>query len=230
MDSPLDVLKREDDRPIRTAHGSVLSRLRKGILTGVLPSGMHLVQTDIAAEFGVSTTPVREALRDLAGQGLVQLDTHRGAVVRVFDLEDMQEVFELRSLIEPYAVRRRVEGGMAEDLPQLEALQDQMDRTEDTARWLELNAAFHSIFTKFGHASRLHDMLESLQDATSVYVAMTAQTSADWMGAGNLAHREIIDACKRGDAERAAQLAREHIESTRTSVVNARAATAPSES
>lgn len=205
----------------------MLSRLRKGILTGLLPSGTHLVQTDIAAEFGVSTTPVREALRDLAGQGLVQLDTHRGAVVRVFDFEDMQEVFELRSLIEPYAVRRRVEGGMAEDLPRLEALQDEMDRTEDPARWLELNAAFHSIFTNFDHVSRLHDMLERLQDATSVYVAMTAQTSPDWMGTGNLSHREIIDACKRGDADRAAQLAREHIDATRRSVVNARAATAP---
>jgi DNA-binding GntR family transcriptional regulator len=67
--------------PRRTAHEYVRNSLREGILRGSLVGGTRLVQSEIASELEVSTTPVREALRDLATEGLVQLDAHRGAVV-----------------------------------------------------------------------------------------------------------------------------------------------------
>jgi DNA-binding GntR family transcriptional regulator len=203
----------------QTTHESVLARLRKAILAGQLPAGTHLVQADVAAQLGVSTTPVREALRDLAAQGLVQLDTFRGAVVKSFDEDDVREVFELRMLLEPLALRKHIEAGIAEELPPLRELQASMDRTKDPIAWLELNGQFHETLANVPGSPRLREFLRTLQDAASVYVNMTVESSAKWMASGTKQHRALIDACARGDADEAAQVAAAHIADTLEVVV-----------
>lgn len=90
----------------QTAHQFTLDVLRTAILDGSLPAGTPLVQTDIAQQLDVSTTPVREALRELSAEGLVRVDAHRGAVVQGLSIADIREIFEVRLLLEPEVFRR----------------------------------------------------------------------------------------------------------------------------
>ena len=92
--------------PLRTA--AVLEAITRAILTGELPPGRSLVETELAAALGVSKTPVREALKTLAGTGLVTMSPYRGATVRAIDDATARQIYDMRLLLEPEAVRRAV--------------------------------------------------------------------------------------------------------------------------
>jgi len=96
---------------VRTMSGQITARIREKILTGVYPPGSALLQDVIAAEFGVSKIPVREALVQLRAEGLVDVFAHRGFQVRPLSSTEVDEVFHLRSQIEPPAV---AEGSICE--------------------------------------------------------------------------------------------------------------------
>ena len=100
---------------IRTMSGQITARIREKILTGVYPPGSALLQDVIAAEFGVSKIPVREALVQLRAEGLVDVFAHRGFQVRPLSSLEVDEVFRLRSQIEPAAVAEGSRRAKAED-------------------------------------------------------------------------------------------------------------------
>src|ERR1700749_2213256 len=95
--------------PSRTV--AVLEAIKRAILAGELKPGQPLVETDLAGALGVSKTPVREALKTLAGAGLVTMSQYKGAAVRVVDNEQARHVYDARLLIEPTAVARAVAAG-----------------------------------------------------------------------------------------------------------------------
>src|SRR5947207_973202 len=95
--------------------------------------------TDLTAQFGVSTTPVREALQDLAREGLVSLDPHRGAVVRALEVAEVREIYELRMVLEPILLRRAAARLDAAAVDRAQELQEQMAVEADVSRWAELN-------------------------------------------------------------------------------------------
>src|ERR1700728_227476 len=92
--------------PSRTE--AVLDAIKRAILSGELTQGQPLVETDLADRLGVSKTPVREALKTLAGAGLVTMSPYKGAAVRVVDADAARAIYDLRLLLEPEAVRRAV--------------------------------------------------------------------------------------------------------------------------
>ena len=94
--------------PIPSRTQFVLEAIKHGILTGRLSPGQALVETELAAQFGVSKTPVREALKTLAGTGLVVMSQYKGATVRMVDARMAREVYDVRLLLEPEALRRTV--------------------------------------------------------------------------------------------------------------------------
>jgi DNA-binding GntR family transcriptional regulator len=98
--------------PSRTE--AVLDAIKRAILAGELPPGQSLVETELAQMLGVSKTPVREALKTLAGAGLVTMSAYRGATVRAIDPASAAAIYDLRLLLEPEAVRRAVGRGAAE--------------------------------------------------------------------------------------------------------------------
>src|SRR5262245_24385406 len=87
----------------QTAPQAVADALREAILSGALPGGSRLIQSSLANHFGVSSTPVREALRQLAAEGLVQFDSYRGAVVFTPSAEEIEDVWDLLLRLEPVA-------------------------------------------------------------------------------------------------------------------------------
>lgn len=197
-----------------TAHELVRATLRRGILTGALPGGTRLVQADIAAQLGVSTTPVREALRDLATEGLIKLDSHRGAVVRSIDLGEARDVYELRLLLEPLAMRKAAESITTEELAGAEELHERMTRAADDAEWIELNRRFHQLLTAASRGIRLPGLVANLQDISAMYVGAVITSAPRVRAKGDVEHRATLDALRDGDGERAAEAMRAHLMST----------------
>jgi DNA-binding GntR family transcriptional regulator len=94
----------------QTAHEFARATLRHAILTGQIPGGSRLVQTDLAAQLSLNTTPVREALRDLATEGLIRFDPHRGAVVHRLTQREVDEVYRIRGCSNPRSSGERSSG------------------------------------------------------------------------------------------------------------------------
>lgn len=130
----------------RTAQELVRDTLRTAILNGEIPAGTRLVQADLAEQLQVSTTPVREALRSLAAEGLVKLDAHRGAVVRRLDDTEVLEIFELRCLLEPAVLERAISRISDEQIDETAAIEAELSAETDPARWSQLNRQFHGVF------------------------------------------------------------------------------------
>jgi DNA-binding GntR family transcriptional regulator len=207
----------------RTAHELVRDTLRRAILRGTLPGGTRLVQADIATRLNVSTTPVREALRDLATEGLIRLDPHRGAIVYEPDFEEVREVYDLRKLLEAEAMKRAVRHITDEELERADALQRRMDKETDAGVWVDLNREFHAVLADAARSPRLSSILKNLRDAAAVYVALSLSVEEGQFAAGNKDHHRLLDATRRRDGKAAAHILIEHLDSTMRAVEKARA-------
>jgi DNA-binding GntR family transcriptional regulator len=209
------------ERPNPTAHSYVLQHLRRAILDGDLPGGTRLRQVELASEFAVSVTPVREALRDLAGEGLVIFDPHRGSTVRSLDLDEVREIYDMRIALEPIMVRRMV-GSVEDDrLNEAERLIRKMDRVKDRSTWSELNLQFHACFNDTDKTSRLATTLNALRDSASTYVSLSLQASPDRRAESNLEHAEILESYRSGDTERAIEISVQHMRTTLSTIEHA---------
>jgi DNA-binding GntR family transcriptional regulator len=209
----LPMLLRPDEER-RTAHEFVLDTLRRAILSGRLTGGTRLVQSEIAARLNVSTTPVREALRDLAADGLIRFDPHRGGIVTIIDGQEFQEIYEIRKLLEPLALRRAAERISDAELEAAEALAAQMEGETDPGTWAEMNWRFHSLLVLAARSRRLQAIVKSAQDSAALYVARSLQYTPTRVEQGNLEHRALLEALRRRDASATAKVITRHLEGT----------------
>lgn len=202
----------------RTAHQSVVETLRRAILSGDLPGGSHLVQADIAEQLQVSTTPVREALRDLAAEGLVRLDAHRGAIVHECSVAELEEVYLLRRILEPEAIRRSLGLITDAELDRAEAILVEMEAEQDFGVWADRNREFHALIEDAARSPRLAAILKSLRDVAAIYVGLSMQMAERGFPRANHEHRAILDACRARDADRAVAVVLEHLDATRNAI------------
>jgi len=195
----------------RTAHAYAYEALRDKILTGELAPGAPLIQAGLAKDLGVSMTPVREALRDLATEGLVTLLPHKGAAVTSLDLADAKEIHTIRLQLEPDATRMAVDNVTLDVLNHAEELYSAMSETTDH-RWVVCNREFHKLLLSPAPAPRLVGILSSLLEAAALYVplAITHRVGPD----PQIEHRAILDAYLRRDADAAAEAVAAHIRSS----------------
>ncbi|BCB91326.1 GntR family transcriptional regulator [Phytohabitans suffuscus] len=192
----------------RTAHSYAYESLRARILSGELPPGTALIQANLARDLGVSMTPVREALRNLATEGLVTMSTHRGATVTQLDLEDAKEIYRIRLQLEPSAASMAV---LEADSRLLDEADKLIDRMADTsgAEWIALNQEFHGLLLSPARSPRLLSILRSLQEAATLYVGVAmAHRRAP---SPETEHRAILDAYRRRDPTAAAAAVADHI-------------------
>ena len=200
--------------PSRTV--AVLEAIKHAILTGELRAGQSLVETDLAEVLGVSKTPVREALKTLAGAGLVTMNPYKGAAVRVIDHEQARHVYDARLLLEPEALTRAVAAGHGWRSAH-EALV-RADKTRDQAERSLANRDFHrELYLGCGNPLLVR-MLDDLRDQTALVSAAAWRHEPDWLDTPSwqqeaAEHRAILAAAADGDAQRAAALLRAHITS-----------------
>lgn len=197
-----------------TTHGYVLKMVRDAILDGTLAGGVRLIQADIAAQLDVSITPVREALRDLAGEGLVVFDPHRGSRVRSFDLEEVREIYELRMALEPIFVARTIDKVTEDDLAQAEDLLAQMKEADNTSAWSELNRQFHATFALHETTSRLAQILAGLRDNAAAYVNFSLGASAERRAESDDEHAQLIELYRKKDLDGTIALTVQHLRTT----------------
>ena len=150
-ESTLEGLASEARRSYRTVEDMVHEVIREAIVTGVYQPGDRLPQDSIAESIGVSRIPVRAALRSLEAEGFVVLEPHRGATVRALSRSEIAEIYELRALLETYAVRAVAEKITEEELDEVAGLSQAMDEAEDAETWDEARRAFYG---------RLYDIAE----------------------------------------------------------------------
>jgi DNA-binding GntR family transcriptional regulator len=194
----------------RTAHEFVKDSLRRAILRGDLPGGSRLIQADLASMLNVSTTPVREALRDLATEGLITLDRHRGGVVRELDWQEMEEIRLIRQQLEPLAAKLVVERITDEELDEAERLRQQMAKERDLGNWVELNTQFHLVFHRSTGVNRLVSILKRFEESSTVYVAQAQRWHPEIRRRADDEHLALLDAFRARDAEQAAEVMRGH--------------------
>jgi DNA-binding GntR family transcriptional regulator len=204
-----------------TAHEFVHDTLRRAILSGSLPGGAHLVQADIASQLSVSTTPVREALRDLAAEGLVVFRAHIGAVVRELDFEELAELYDIRKALEPLAIQRAAARITPDDLAAATALAKAMEQESDPAAWATLNRTFHGMLEEVSQASFIQSVLKGVQDIAAIYVAHSLIREPERISAGNREHRALLAALSRGDSDAASSILVDHLDATLQSVLRA---------
>jgi len=191
----------------------VYSGIRERILSGELARGARVHQEDVAAELGVSRTPVREALRRLAAEGLIEMRTNRGA--RVTDLEpaDMRQPYEARLVVEPGAARlaaqRHADDGQAR---MRRAVAAQRQVVPDVARSFASNREFHIALVEASGNAFLLQFVEHLWVARIGAAIYERQAETpERMLADADEHEQILEAIEAGDARAAESLTRRHI-------------------
>jgi len=212
-----------DLRERRITADYVADALREAIHQGELADGAILNQAAIASHFGVSRVPVREAMRQLQAEGLIETRAHRLAVVRGLDVDRLVEVYDLRALLEGYMIELAVPHIDAERLRELRALEKEMRKEDDHARWLELNARFHRMLYEPSGRETTLELTDQLRARAERYVRLWSRGSGVHrpMEAAS-GHARILDLVARGDGPGARQEIERHIEKTRDRVVAAR--------
>lgn len=189
-------------------------RLREDILRGRYQPSDRLRISAIAASYGTSPVPVREALRSLEAEGLVHFAPNRGAVIPKLNARELEEIFLMRIPLESLALRRAIPNLSAADLQRLGQLTTSMkEHMSDPARWLELNRKFHLEMYRRADLPRLSQVLANLWGLVRPYLGIyLARTQTLDKAHGE--HDALLRACRAGDASRAVQILEEHLSDT----------------
>lgn len=199
-------------RERRTASDYVADALRTAILDGEFADGEELNQVELATHFKVSRVPVREALRRLQAEGLVSAEAHRRAVVVGFNRKRIEEIFEIRSVLEDYLLERAAPRIDAKRIAALSALCDQMDRTRDHNRWLEENIEFHRLLNEPAGSITAVALVDQFSRQVQRYVRRAGRLERSQEAGAE--HRQILVALEAGDVAEARRVLKAHIAAT----------------
>lgn len=200
-------------------HEIVAERLRAAILNGELKPGEFIRQQRIAEEFGVSQIPVREALKDLASESLVEHIPYRGVRVVEYTLEDLRDLFDLRSYLEGRAAAAAAERISTEELDRLGDLIEEMNlalTSDQIAVYRDLNQKFHEIIYLSSQRKYLIQNLDKMWLSFPIMIVGSFPQSGDKLYQGrdlrdHQEHQQILKALRNRDAENAEQLIKDHI-------------------
>lgn len=195
----------------QTAHEFVRNVLRRAILSGELRGGTRLVQADLASMLEVSTTPVREALRDLASESLIRFDPHRGAVVQELSGDELREIYMIREILEPFALRLAVPKVTPDLLDRLRALHEKMESEPHSAEWVDANRLFHLSIYEAAGFPRLSAIIKGLEDASVMYIGASLNDVEGLRETAVHDHGAILAALEKGDADAAVEAVVTHL-------------------
>lgn len=194
-----------------TAHEQVQSFLRERIMSGEYPGGMRLKTEELASLLKISRMPVREALRQLHAEGLVEIKRNQGASVVTLSPADIMELFSIRSVLEGLACREAASRLNQKDCKVLDALLVQMQNLQEgRVRWLARHERFHDYLCGASGMTRLSQQITLLRNQTRPYIRLYITTHDDPEPQG-LKHRPLLDSVLSGDSDRAEAAMRRHV-------------------
>lgn len=208
--NPLSSIKVNGPIPAHLARSVIEETLRAAILDGRIPCGTALRQQDLADLFGVSRMPVREALRQLEAQALLNVVAHKGAVVAPLVQGDAAETYSLRILLESEALRLSIPLLTQEDFEQAARYIDELETEHDYTEIGRLNRLFHmSLYSKAPNR-RLLRLIEDGLNEEERFLRFNLEA----MGLGKLSqddHRALLQAAQDRDIERTVKLLEHHL-------------------
>ena len=196
----------------------IAAEIRGEILNGRLKSGKPLRQDDIAAKFGVSKIPVREALFQLKAEGLVTFVPNKGAAVSVLSPKEAEEIYTMRIALETAALERAIPNLTIRNLTEAEELLTAIDQEEKIEQWGELNWLFHATLYAPADMPRMIEWIQALHINVARYLIVYLE-GMNYQKVSQREHRELLDACRHGDILRAKSILVEHLESASRQLV-----------
>ena len=194
------------------------TRVRELILSGTLAPGAVLPQVALAQQIGISTTPLREALRRLKQDGLVELDAHRDARVRPLDATEARDLLELRRSLDPLAASLAAVRRTDADVEDLRAALDGLEAlsASPSLAQLESHHRFHAAIHRASHNALLVQTLDGLWVKTDRYRrhGLEVGRTDEERDARATEHRLLFEAVRDGDADSAADLMLRHVETS----------------
>lgn len=197
----------------RTASSTAAEMIRQAIVDGRLAPGQRLTEERLARELGISRTPVREALKVLQSEGLVDAAPNRSATVRAYEPGDLEDIYQLRALLEGYAARRAAGRLSDEKLLALRASCERfeaMSPADDLREVVRENFVFHNTILEAAGSTRLSGMVRQVVELPLVYKSYVWY-SPEQARISQHYHRQITRALERRDAERAELVMKEHV-------------------
>lgn len=196
---------------------NLYSQLQRDILTGKLKNGQKLTEQVICEEYNVSRTPVREALRQLESEGLVENILNRGSFVVGLSKQDFEDMFELRKIYEIQAVKWAIERITEEEMDALDETFEFMEfytLRNDIDKMLTINEGFHKIIYEASHNRMLQQLLSSYQTYLK-YLRKDDEYPDDYLATVLEEHRQIFKAFIEKDIEAGAEAMERHISNSR---------------
>ncbi|MGF6205705.1 GntR family transcriptional regulator [Pseudomonas frederiksbergensis] len=208
--NPLNSIKVNGPIPAHLARSVIEETLRSAILDGRIPCGTALRQQDLADLFGVSRMPVREALRQLEAQSLLNVVAHKGAVVAALVQGDAAETYELRILLESEALRRSIPLLGTNDFERAARYIEELETEHNYTEIGRLNRLFHMTLYNKAPNRRLLRLVEDGLNEEERFLRFNLEA----MGLGKLSqgdHRDLLRAVEDRDIERAVTLLEHHL-------------------
>jgi DNA-binding GntR family transcriptional regulator len=210
MSEPADLFETKSDYAYR--------QVRNRILSGELQPGAVIQQRELASTIGISTTPLREALRRLKSEGLVELDAHRDARISPLRAEEARDLLELRKSLDPLAAGLAAQRRTNADIQAIRAAHAGLEPlpTSPAIEQLVAHRNFHAAIYRASHNDLLIDALEGLWDKADRYRRLALQTDRGQAARDRKAdeHQMLIDFIAAGDSDGAANIMRAHIDTS----------------
>lgn len=200
----------------RTLSAAIVDQLRQAILDGTYPAGSQLRQDALGDAYGVSRIPVREALFQLEAEGLVRIVPQKGAIVSELSLDEINDVFDLRRILEPRLLAQSAPRFTAEDFDGLDSIHKQFEKAikaRNVSEWGQLNADFHMALYVHAPQPRTRDRAVTAPDQRPLHASAALNTKA--MGIAEKEHAHLIALCRARKVEEAGRFLERHIEAVR---------------
>lgn len=197
----------------RTLHQEVAGRIREMISTGVLSKGQKISEKFLCDTMGVSRTPVRESLRILHSEGLIDLVPHKGAFVSRPPMKEISDMFEVMSVLEGTCARLAVQKMQADDLKKIKILHQRLEThytRSDHKAYLAANHDFHVFIQELGGNPVLNDVINGLRQKILLYRHRQLYQPERFRQSIE-EHRTLLEALESGDADRAETLMKQHL-------------------
>ena len=201
----------------RTLSAAIVEELRRALLDGTYAAGEQLRQDALAASFQVSRIPIREALIQLEAEGLVRIEPHKGAIVSAFSLEEIDDVFDLRVLLEPRMLAQSTPRLTPDDFAEIAALDAAFAdaiAAQDVAQWGHLNARFHLALYRHARQPRTLAIVTSLLQTSDRFTRLQMNRTPA-LSRAEKEHRNLMRLCRDGKIPEACDYLAAHIERVR---------------
>ena len=200
-----------DDAVPSTAQQQAYRFIREQILSGAYPGGCHVNPSKVADLLGISRMPVREAILQLDREGLVTVRPNRGAIVTALTPEEIEELFEIRAVLEAHAAARAVRHLAGEIFEELRELKARMDRARgDTNLWIARHNDFHDFIARQSHRPRLTSFIARVRSSVQPYLLMyiSVYQASEMEG---YEHETLMNALATGNSVLVERMMRDHI-------------------